>query len=567
MALIDEGKYTPDSLLRELEGKKINSMQAYIVARTLVWCGVKHYIDNNQAAFDWLRQTAPLYWQVLVPVNFTEIELDESVDKLFGSQIGITMDDVRKRFSSQTEVYFYLCRWLDSSISLEKPKEWRDYFWLAKFLTICNLQLSYKPEFSEFRIEANFPDDLDEMADVLLGLKLAGYDSATFNQLEENFVKQFRIQNNILEFDICENEVKCLTFLDYFTAGKQFENGDGDIMHRINMHHIDLLRKAFPNADVYHSEIIKDEIFEDIDLTFEKHISREKLPLDDMQETRTMMVHLYEKSYVLPSRKAYCDQLITLRKLFVDVIKEYWQGIDDIHRVGKAYNAKMDQVSNEVCDKILNTHIELPATEINRFGLGYEINKEENEDQSAKDNLKELNSLYSHYSTDLTIFFRQCYLPSDGFINDVQRMTIILLDAQDKLKKMQNLFHQIFDGYVDIVEIKQLDEREKQQMTCLIAVYNWLAQNQPYMSCRQLLKQIKPKKLTATQTFEVNDEVVDNPYQALVDTIEDLEKLRNMQLKDIYNRCSHLDDLSTQIVDKYIKRYDDTIENMRNCSL
>lgn len=569
MALIDEGKYTPDSLLRKLEGKKINSMQAYIVARTLVWCGVKHYIDNNQAAFDWLRQTAPLCWQVLVPVNFTEIELEESVDKLFGSHIGITMDDVRKRFSLQTEVYFYLCKWLDSSISLEKPKEWRDYFWLAKFLTICNLQLSYKPEFADFKMDAKVPNNLEEMADVLLGLKLAGYDSATFNQLEENFVKQFRIQNNILEFEICENEVKCLTFLDYFSAGKQFGNGDrdGDIMHRINMHHIDLLRKAFPNADVYHSEIIKDEIFEDIDLTFEKHISREMLQLDDMQEPRTMMVHLYEKSYVLPSRKAYCDQLITLRKLFVDVIKEYWQGIDDIHRVGKAYNAKMDQVSYDVCDKILNTHIELPATEINRFGLGYEINNKENEDQSAKDNLKELNSLYSHYSTDLTIFFRQCYQPSGGFINDVQRMTMILLDAQDKLEKLQSLFHQVFDGYVDVVEIKQLDEREKQQMTCLIAVYNWLAQNQPYMSCRQLLKQIKPKKLTATQTSEVNNEVIDNPSQTIVDSIEDLENLRNMQLRDIYNRCSHLDDLSIQIVDKYIKRYDDTIEGRRNCVL
>ena len=179
-------------------------------------------------------------------------------------------------------------------------------------------------------------------------IAITGVESIKENPEGVFFVKQFRIQNNILEFEICENEVKCLTFLDYFSAGKQFGNGDrdGDIMHRINMHHIDLLRKAFPNADVYHSEIIKDDIFEDIDLTFEKHISREKLPLDDMQEPRTMMVHLYEKSYVLPSRKAYCDQLITLRKLFVDVIKEYWQGIDDIHRVGKAYNAKMDQVSD-----------------------------------------------------------------------------------------------------------------------------------------------------------------------------------------------------------------------------
>lgn len=85
------------------------------------------------------------------------------------------------------------------------------------------MQLSYKPEFADFKMDAKVPNNLEEMADVLLGLKLAGYDSATFNQLEESFVKQFRIQNNILEFDICENEVKCLTFLDYFQQGNNLE--------------------------------------------------------------------------------------------------------------------------------------------------------------------------------------------------------------------------------------------------------------------------------------------------------------------------------------------------------
>lgn len=562
MTLLDEGKYTPDSLLRELDGKKINSMQAYIVARTLVWCGIKHYIDNNQAAFDWLRQTAPLCWQYLVPVNFTEIELDEPVDTMFGIHIGITMDDVRKRFSSQTEVFYFLRRWLDSSIFLEKPNEWRDYYWLAKFLTICNLQLSYRPDFSEFKIEAENSNDLDEMADVLLGLKLAGYDSTTYNKLEENFVKLFRIQNNILEFDICANEVKCISFFDYFTAGEQY--GNGDMMHNINMHHIDLLRKAFPNADVYHSEIIKDDIFKDIDLPFEKHISRGNLPLDEMQEPRIMMVHLYERSYVLPSRKAYCDQLITLRKLFVDVIKEYWQAIDEIHRVDKVHNVKMDLAYKNVCDKILNTNIELPISEINRFGLGYEKNKEENGDvKSSKDNLKELNSLYSHYSTCLTIFFRQCYQPSLGFINEVQRMIMLLSDGQAKMTKMQNLFHQVFDGYVDAIEIKQLDERENQQMLCLITVYHCLAQKQPYMSCRQLLKQIKPKKQADCQTFDINDNASQNNSVSIADAIENLELLRNIQLNNIYSRCPHLDDLSTHIVDKYLKRYDDAIENMR----
>ena len=562
MTLLDEGKYTPDSLLNELDGRKINSIQAYIVARTLVWCGVKLYIENNQAAFDWLRHTAPQCWQFLVPINFTEIELDESVDELLGIHIGITMNDIRKRFTSQTEVFTYLCRWLNSSISLEKPRKWRDYYWLAKFLTICNLQLSYKPDISDFRIEAKIPDDLDEMADVLLGLKLAGYDSTTYNHLEENFVKQFRIQNNILEFDICNNEVNCLTFLDYFTAGEQYGKEDGDIMNRINMRHIDLLRKAFPNLDVYHSEIIKDDILKELDLPFEKHISRINLPLEEMKEPRIMMMHLYEKSYVLPSRKAYCDQLISLRKLFVDVIKEYWQGIDEIHRVDKTHNVKMDLACKNVCDKILNVNIELPASEINRFGLGYEKRKEEKDDgKSSKDNLKELNSLYLHYSSSLIVFFRQCYLLSQGFINDKQRMTILLLEAQGTLKKLQSLFHQVFDDYVDVIEIKQLDERESQQMLCLIVVYQCLAQNKPYMSCRQLLKQIKPMKLTTCQTDNTSDKNIENLSTAIVDTVDDIEQLRNMQLKNIYSRCSHLDDLSTQIVDKYLKRYDEAIHS------
>ena len=39
-------------------------------------------------------------------------------------------------------------------------------------------------------------------------------------------------------------------------------------------------------------------------------------------------------------------------------------------------------------------------------------------------------------------------------------MTILLMEAQGTMKKLQSLFHQVFDDYVDVIEIKQLDERE-----------------------------------------------------------------------------------------------------------
>lgn len=68
-------------------------------------------------------------------------------------------------------------------------------------------------------------------------------------------------------------------------------------------------------------------------------------------------------------------------------------------------------------------------------------------------------------------------------------------------------------------------------------------------------------KLTTCQTDDTSDKNIENLSTAIVDTVDDIEQLRNMQLKNIYNRCSHLDDLSTQIVDKYLKRYDEAIHS------
>lgn len=78
-----------------------------------------------------------------------------------------------------------------------------------------------------------------------------------------------------------------------------------------------------------------------------------------------------------------------------------------------------------------------------------------------------------------------------------------------------------------------------------------------------MLKQIKPMRQSNSRTFDTNDKASENQSPSIADAIEKLELLRNMQLKNIYSKCSHLDDLSTQIVDKYLKRYDDVVDGMR----
>ena len=126
---------------------------------------------------------------------------------------------------------------------------------------------------------------------------------------------------------------------------------------------------------------------------------------------------------------------------------------------------------------------------------------------------------------------------------------------------MQGLFHQVFDGYVDTALIQRLDESENQQMLCLVTVYHWLAQNRPYKSCRQLLKQIKPKKQTEKQAEEIFE--MSNEAPSVTKAIEDFVQLRNMQMKNIDDRCSDLDDLSLQIIGTYMKRFDDAIDGLK----
>lgn len=65
----------------------------------------------------------------------------------------------------------------------------------------------------------------------------------------------------------------------------------------------------------------------------------------------------------------------------------------------------------------------------------------------------------------------------------------------------------------------------------------------------------------------INDNASQNKSVSIADSVENLELLRNIQLNSICSRCPHLDDLSTQIVDKYLKRYDDAIDGMRGSYL
>ena len=73
--------------------------------------------------------------------------------------------------------------------------------------------------------------------------------------------------------------------------------------------------------------------------------------------------------------------------------------------------------------------------------------------------------------------------------------------------------------------------------------------------------QIKPKKQTEKQAEEIFE--MSNEAPSVTKAIEDFVQLRNMQMKNIDDRCSDLDDLSMQIIGTYMKRFDDAIDGLK----
>ena len=65
------------------------------------------------------------------------------------------------------------------------------------------------------------------------------------------------------------------------------------------------------------------------------------------------------------------------------------------------------------------------------------------------------------------------------------------------------------------------------------------------------------------QCYDGTDSCAIVEAPSVTKAIEDFVQLRNMQMKNIDDRCSDLDDLSMQIIGTYMKRFDDTIDGLK----
>ena len=500
LRMMKECGLTVEELISEFSHKKLSPIQAYRIARALLWCGIHDYEKKHDGLISELsHQIGPL-WEYFLPVNFTDIDISKIVSDF--KEINPEFPDITgtlSRFCGQQEILCHLEKWLDGEIFSFHPTNHKEWYFLSKFLTLVSWVNSKDIEVLGFPDPQSIESEsLSECAKILLGLKSVGrFDLVS--DYERQFIIRLRLENNIIQFKKERQSIQILSFLDYDEDSAEIAEGKkGYITEQVNMRIIDLCRCAFPEMEEYRSEILKDDLitlFKDIPNL--KEIKRDKLPLEEMLEPRTVLCNLYKKEKGIANRELYANVVLQKRKDYVKANTLVMRFLDEWHKnpqmASKGYKHLVEGLV-ELTDK---TDFSIPSSEISEFGYGRSSDSFFDKNRVLKN--KGLDDIYysvDKYFSGLHAFYSQF---SKAIVNEgnyKNTASVNLFDIMMLLPSFQSNFRNVFDKYISKNELDLIDEKEDGSIKRLWVVWESLRESVGYNIVSHLIQRYEQMNVT-----------------------------------------------------------------------
>lgn len=473
LRLMNEG-LKPEVLIewcRKVE--RLTPVQYYGVAKSLLWKGIYDYEKTHAKQLDLLREKMRDSWCLFLPFNFTEIDMQKSLDELFGSKNAQLSDltSILEGFAPQSKIFKYVEDWTDSNKLLLRLETKADWIKVGELLYILS-QLNSLPK---FEIEAHVIDtdvfSLEELATILLGFKSANRNDDFLNDIEQVFVSKLRFKYNIVRFELSEKRLEIVSFLDYYST-KDDQDKKGFITEKLNIAIIELCRRAFPTVNEYYAEFANDVITSAFpDIPKEKCISRVNLPLSEMTEYRKILTNLYRRTYLLPDRKVYAIECASLRDKYSKVAYEIARSLEKWSRYKTKDTSVFADAYKYASELEKLPLIEIPRTEISEYGFDFSTEdgssdldqlRHINVSKNPKSDIEEFNKMLSGFTTSLNNFFKQSALVILGNnVTDNLRISIAnLYDGYEKLEVMQVKFREALGDCIDADKLDQIEESE-----------------------------------------------------------------------------------------------------------
>jgi len=505
LRMMKECGLTVDELIDELSNKEISPNQAYSIARALWWCGIFDYEKKHEGLISELSNLIGPLWEILLPMNFTGIDLKESLS-VFEKALPNFLDvsKILSQFSNQQEIFCHLERWLKSRNFGFNPQNHREWYYLSKLLFLVSwtsvkcIDITGAPDSRSIETKS-----LDECARILLGLKCAGR-ADLVSDYERQFIKRLRQDYHIIQFKKEKQSLQMLSFLDYNNdIDDDAKDNNGFITERTNIRLIDLCRYAFPEIEDYRSEILKDDFINLIDdIPTEKRITRDNLPLDEMLEPRTVFCNLYKKENGIDNRETYANLVLQKRKDYIRANSIVMHFLDEWHKDPKMAFKGYEHLIKELAELADKTELVIPISEISEFGYGRSNDIYSQTNGDAKQiKLEDIYQSVDKYFSDLRMFYYQfpkAIANKDNFKNTASAN---LFNTIMQLPSFQSNFMNVFGKYISEDELDVFDEKEAKSIKCLWVVWESLRDGFDYSNVHLLLQRFDKMRLSLIDRF------------------------------------------------------------------
>lgn len=503
--LMNEGMSASELIDWETDQGQLTPALYYGIAKALLWKRIKEYEEKHKGVIDLLKNKVGSAWYLYLPFNFTEIDIQESVEKLVKT-INNDIPDlsyITNRFEPQAIVFEHIERWLCNKKLRLSIKSEQDWVKAGELLYIVS-QLSISPKIEIGALPFKETGcSLADMSTILLGFKLYNYSDENIADIEKTFINNLRHRYNIVNFRIDDDKLYIVSFLDYFNNYDD-ESRAGFITEQHNMAILELCRRAFPKIKVYNSQIIDDTFISILPtLPTGKNIPRENFPLYEMTEYRTILCRLYQRSYLLPDRLAYADTCISLRKRYAKTVYEVAHSIEKWSCDKSRNNALLDSAYKQAFDLIGSSNIEIPQSEISEYGLDYQSNEIYipndlyTHRNRKKTDIEDVQNLISSHISSLNYFFTQSLNLLIGEHNDNYKRTSIanLYEVINQLNKLQTMFKRVLGEYVNHEDLESVEKAEKVNLKTLWVIWEaYISNNGTKLNCANLMRRFDYKE-------------------------------------------------------------------------
>lgn len=419
-----------DTLIKAIKSQTFNSWLAISgVMNALIWLGLKHYADENSELLQQSYQHLGS-WMYAIDIDIADAmpgvadDVFENMKSFFPEAAIQTIQEYRSRQTHKRSVFLLVQDWLQSAeFNLDKPQDVGE--WLA--VASCSLKIGHfglATNLSELALslisdQQVFDLPVTVLADLIFGLYSINEPAIScvladnYETLTSKFIEETGALN-------VSDDGETITVHFWVEGTKQRVEQDhinGEKQKNLALRHLAILRRLFPDREVYASQGYGHDIFAwklPFDET-QKAIPRRTFVDDQLSEINATFRGIAE----FPLRKAtwrdYAEEILDQRLETLNQLQKLEKALVTFFRKTRAYNVAKSISESEWREfgLKLGKPVLLPTCAVDHWGFSDEFLSNKDDGNRviryplALTLIKPLHKSIQVYQNNLSDFFNQ----------------------------------------------------------------------------------------------------------------------------------------------------------------